>query len=397
MISSIERFLNVSRKRSSNPEIHESEKNLKLFEQFSMGLFNTEIVEIYSSNVFPETIKYKNGDKFLLWDSAFWNIFNNIIAMYFMAIDAEDENLCEWIKQRLEAEIYYFMALKTWDEIELSIEFARSYRELLHNEIQFQITIEQLEVYSKHINEVTFIAKVFCLFHELNHMDNLESSAEFSSKRDAIVELFEITDKLLKEDSDFLSQVRQHFSEENIYNALLQIKEHKNLELEIELTCDLAALNDTVDFFEKVWTDFTKEDIVSRVNEVVIVFNSVNFALTQTYRYWHYNYQYFLKHISLEKYYEKSEHANQEAVLRYVLSDVAKSIQIYSLYGEKIDKILNTDYYGIRFQAENAFIEEVAYIINSREHFGKMCININNYENVTEEKLESLRKILLNW
>lgn len=397
MKSLIDRFLDVARNISLNPKMCEQEKNLKLFEEFSEGLFNTKLVEIYSSNVFPETIKFKNGKQFLIWDSSYWSIFYNIIIMYFMAIDAESPNLCEWIKQRLEAEIYYFMSLKTWDETELSLEFSRSYRELINKDIQIQATIEQLELYSKYVYEVVFIAKVFCLFHELNHMDNLEQSKDFSSKLDSIIELFEITKQLLQDDATFLRQVREHYSEEKIYDALLQVIEHKNSDLEVELTCDLAALNDAVDFFEKVWPNLPKESIFSRVNEVLIVFNSINFALTQTYRYWYFNYQFFSNKISSEKLHQKTEHLNQEAVLRYVLSDVTKSMSAYSLYGEKIEEILNTDQYGLRFQAENAFIEDVANIINSRENLEKMYINIKSYTNVSEEKLESLRDTLLEW
>lgn len=397
MKSLLERFLNVARNVSSNPKMCEDAKNTKIFEEFSERLFNTKLVEIYSSNVFPETIRFKNGEQFLMWDSSYWSIFYNIIIMYFMAIDAESPELCEWIKQRLEAEIYYFMSLKTWDETKLSLEFSRSYRELINKEIQIQATIEQLEFYSKNVYEVVFIAKIFCLFHELNHMDNLEQSKDFSSKLDATIGLFENTIQLLQDDVSFLSQVREHYSEEKIHDALLQVIEHKNSDLEVELTCDLAAFNDTVDFFERVWSDLSKESIFSRVNEVLIVFNSINFALTQTYRYWYFNYQFFLDKISSEKLHQKTERLNQEAVVRYVLSDVAKSMCAYSLYGEKIEEILNTDQYRLRFQAENAFIEDVANIINSKEYLERMYINIKSYTNVSEEKLESLRDTLLEW
>lgn len=391
----IERFLSVGRNISLNPRMREPEKNLKLFEQFSVELFNTKIIEIYSSNVFPETIKFKSGEQFLIWDSSYWNIFYNIIIMYFMAINAETPALCEWIKQRLEAEIYYFMSLKTWDETKLSIEFSRSYHELINKEIQVQTTMGQLESYSKYVYEVTFIAKVFCLFHELNHMDNFKQSKVFSSKLETLTELFRITNQIFQEDATFLSQLREHYSEKEIFDALLQITEHKNSNLEIELTCDLAALNDTVDFFEKIWTDLSNEAIFSRVNEVLIVFNSINFALTQTYRYWYFNYQFFSDRISSEKLHKKIEHTNQEAILRYILSDITKSMCVYSLYGEKMDEILNTDQYGLRFQAENAFIEDIADIINRKENLEKMYVNVKSYKNVSEEKLESLRNILL--
>ena len=397
MKSLIDRFLDAARNVSLNPKMREQEKNLKLFEEFSEGLFNTKLVEIYSSNVFPETIKFKNGKQFLIWDSSYWSIFYNIIIMYFMAIDAESPDLCEWIKQRLEAEIYYFMSLKTWDETELSLEFSRSYRELINKEIQVQATIEQLDLYSKNVYEVVLIAKVFCLFHELNHMDNLEQSKDFSDKLFAIIDLFKKTNQILEEDVTFLSQVREYYSEKKIHDALLQVIERKNPDLEVELTCDLAAFNDTVDFFENVWSNLSNESIFSKVNEVLIVFNSINFALTQTFRYWYYNYQFFLNKISFEKLHQKTEYMNHEAVIRYVLSDVAKSMCAYSLYGEKIEEILNTDQYGLRFQAENAFIEDVANIINSRENLEKMYINIKSYTNVSEEKLESLRNTLLEW
>lgn len=397
MKTSIERFLKATRSMSQNPSMFETEKNIRLFEQFSNGLFNTEFVEIYSSNVFPEIIKYKSGDRYLLWDSAYWNIFYNIIIMYFMAINAKSENLCEWIKQQLEAEIYYFLALKNWDEIELSLEFSRSYQTLKQRTIQIETTIEDMELYRQYVYEVGFIAKVFCLFHELNHLDNLDEYSEFSGKITALTKLYKSVDEIFRDDSAFLSQLRQYYSNENIYDSLLQIIENKNYELEIELTCDLAALNDTVDFFENLWSNLSKEAIFCKVNEVIIVFNSINFALTQTYKYWNNNYRLFTQKISPEKYYKNIKSANQEAILRYVLSDVVKAIQAYDLYGEKIDELLNTDEYGLRYQAENAFIEEVANNINTKEHFDRMCVNISGYKNVSEKKLEELRAILLEW
>lgn len=182
------------------------------------------------------------------------------------------------------------MALKTWDETELSLEFSRSYRELIQRQIQVETTEENLETYSKYVYEVGFIAKVFCLFHELNHMDNFEQHADFLNKQNVLTELFKITATFIEKDTLFLTQLREHYSEEKIRDALSQIIERKNPDLEIELTCDLAALNDTVDFFEEVWPDLSKETIFSRINEVVIVFNSINFSLTQTYRYWKNNY-----------------------------------------------------------------------------------------------------------
>lgn len=397
MKSLLERFLNVACNVSPNPKMHEEEKYIKIFKQFSEGLFNTKLVEIYSSNVFPETIRFKNGEQFLMWDSSYWSIFCNIIIMYFMAIDAESIQLCEWIKQRLEAEIYYFMSLKTWNETKLSLEFSRCYRELINDKIQVQATTEQRDLYSKYFSEVVFIAKVFCLFHELNHMDKLEQSNDFSSKLEATIRLFENANQLLQDDINFLGQVREHYSDEKIHSALLQVIEHKNSDLEVELTCDLAAFYDTVEFFEKIWTNLSEESIFSRVNEVIITFNSINFALNQTYRYWNLNFQFLLDRITSEKLHQKIEYFNQEAVVRYVLSDLARAMCAYSLYGEKIEELLNTDRYGLRFQAENAFIEDVANIINSRENLESMYINIKSYTSVSEEKLESLRDILLEW
>lgn len=397
MKTSIERFLKATRNISQNPNMSESEKNVSLFEEFSIGLFNTEFVEIYSTNVFPETIKYKSGKKYLLWDLAYWNLFYNNIIMYFMAINAKSKNLCEWIKQQLEAEIYYFLALKNWDEIKLSLEFSRSYRALKQQTIKVETGIEDIELYKKHIYEVGFIAKVFCLFHELNHLDNLNGNSEFNDKINTLSELYKVVDELFRDDSTFLSQLRKYYSDENIYNSLLQVIENRNYEIKIELTCDLAALNDTVEFFKHAWPNLSEETVFSRVNEVIIVFNSINFALTQTYKYWNNNYCFFTQKISCDKYYKNIKDSNQEAILRYVLSDVAKSIQAYYLYEEKIDELLNTDEYGLRYQAENAFIEEVANNINTKDHFDRICLNINGYEDVSEEKLEDLRAILLEW
>lgn len=393
----IERFLKAARIVSQNPNMFESEKNASLFKELSMGLFDAEFVEIYSTNVFPETIKYKSGEKFLLWDSAYWKLFCSIIIMYFMAINAKTEDVCEWIKQQLEAEIYYFLSLKNWDEIKLSLEFSRSYRTLKQRTINVETSIEDIEFYKNKFDEVIFIAKVFCLCHELNHLAHLDNDNEFKDKLNMLSDLYKVVDDIFRDNSTFLSQLRKYYSDDNIFNSLLQVIGNKNYEMKNELTCDLAALNDAVEFFKHIWPNLSEEAIFSKVNEVVIVFNSINFSLTQTYKYWKNNYDFYNQKISYEKYCENIKNANQEAILRYVISDVAKSIQAYSLYDEKIDELLNTDEYGLRYQAENAFIEDVANNINTKEHFDRILININSYKDVSEEKLEELRSILLEW
>lgn len=148
-MNKLQRFLKAARNISPHPLTNENKQYIQMFEQFSQSLFNTEIVEIYSSNIFPETLKFKDGSKYLIWDCAYWNIFNNVITLYFMASTAQDEILCEWIKQRLEAEIYYFLALKMEFTPELSTELSRSYNEAMNHELSLEISYEELSAYTK--------------------------------------------------------------------------------------------------------------------------------------------------------------------------------------------------------------------------------------------------------
>lgn len=396
-MNSLQKFLNIARNTSTHPLIRENNEYLRLFEKYSKELFNTDIIEIYSSNVFPETLKFKDGSKFLVWDSSYWNIFTNIIILYFMATTAQDERVCEWIKQRLEAEIYYFLSLKMDFCPELSTELARSYRVALNEELEIETTFEQLNSYGYKTGEFVFIAKVFCLFHELNHMDNIEESEIFNEKVETLVNMFDIASSILRGNKNFLKDVKHYYSEDNINLAIKNIIERKMPELEVELTCDLAAINDTVDFLETIMPDLSKEEIFSRVNEVNLVVNSINLTLTQTYRYWLNSYKLYSQKIDIDMFSSEIKAANQDAILRYVLSDIVKAIQANDVYGERILEIMNTDYYGIRYQSENAFVEDVMRYINNPDFFSKIYSNSCGYIKVSECELDSLKNVLLNW
>lgn len=396
-MNKVKRFLKVARNVSNNPLIYETKEYLELFERFSQTLFNTKIIEIYSSNVFPETLKFKDGSKVLVWDSTYWYIFNNIIALYFFAINAKDEQHCEGIKQRLEAEIYYFLALKMEFNTPLSTEITRSYYETIKEKFNMEITPEELDFYNKSIKEITLIAKVFCLFHELNHMDQIEESTVFDKKVSALISMLRDTYNILREDTFLVDNIRNYYSPKTVKKAIKNMIDRQNPELEIELTCDLAAINDTVDFFERIWENMSKEKIFSKVNEVVLVVNSINMTLTQTYSYWKTCYEYYSHRIDRETFVAEIDKMNDDAMLRFILSDIVKVIQANDVYDEKIEEILNTDYYGLRYQTENSFIEDTMKYINNEEFFGQVYANSCNYKEVEESKLECLKNTILKW
>lgn len=396
-MNKVKRFLKAARNVSKNPLVYETKEYLELFGRFSETLFNTKIIEIYSSNVFPETLKFKDGSKVLVWDSTYWYIFNNIIALYFFSINAKEEQHCEGIKQRLEAEIYYFLALKMEFNTPLSTEITRSYYETIKGKFNMELTPEELVFYNKSIKEINLIAKVFCLFHELNHMDQIEESTVFDKKVSAMISMLSDTYDILRKDTFLVDNIRNYYSPETIKKAIKNMIDRQNPELEIELTCDLAAINDTVDFFEKIWGNMSKEKIFSKVNEVVLVVNSINMTLIQTYSYWKMCYEYYSHQIDRETFSVEINKMNDDAMLRFILSDIVKAIQTNDVYGKKIEEILNTDYYGLRYQTENSFIEDTMKYINNEEFFGQVYANSCNYEEVDESKLEYLKNAILKW
>lgn len=228
-------------------------------------------------------------------------------------------------------------------------------------------------------------------------MDEMEESLLFDGKVEALINMFKATNDILKDDMALLHSIKQHYTEDAIKLALENIIDRKMPELEIELTCDLASINDTVDFFERIMTNTPKEEIFSKVNEVVLVVNSINMTLTQTYNYWKSSYEFYSGKIDEGTFISMISKANQDSMLRYILSDIIKFIQANDVYGERITEIINTDYYGLRYQAENAFIEDIMTYINADEFFKKIYANSYNYKNILVDKLESLKNVLLKW
>ena len=185
----IERFLAATRKIAKTPPILESEEYMGFFKQISMGLFNAEFIEVFSTHVFPETIKFKNGQKFIVWDSAYWFIVYNILNLYFLVNHASDDESYTCIENNLEANIYYFLSLMTCDYPALSTEAARGYAELVMKKYEFELSLEQMDRCNNLFSEALYIAKIYCLFHELNHMDYMDDESHLNERTEELAKL----------------------------------------------------------------------------------------------------------------------------------------------------------------------------------------------------------------
>ena len=393
----IERFLAATRKIAKTPPILESEEYMGFFKQISMGLFNAEFIEVFSTHVFPETIKFKNGQKFIVWDSAYWFIVYNILNLYFLVNHASDDESYTCIENNLEANIYYFLSLMTCDYPTLSTEAARGYAELVMKKYEFELSLEQMDRCNNLFSEALYIAKIYCLFHELNHMDYMDDESHLNERTEELAKLHSQANELLTDNFSLLERLRRYYSEQEMRSAIQQIVNRDNRKLELELICDLTSFYDTVGFFEDIWSDLSKDAVYSRVHEIILVMNSINFALIQAYQHWIYLFKLASGEVSSHEQNSSISQSNADTFLRYVFVDLIKAIDANEDFGDAVIDVLNTDYFGLRYQADHSLIEEVMRTILDKECFAKVYYNTTQYKNASTTRIEKLRDTILGW
>lgn len=400
-MSFIERYIKHARNTSENSNQKEAAKNIQLFKKLCTAIYDTTFVELFSTHVFPETVKTKAGEKYLLWDQAYWGIVGNIVNLYFLSAFAMCDKERESVKGRLEAEIYYFLSLKLEDYPALSMELARSYRELVKEPTEISIPSEEvLQKYLTSLNESINIAKIFCLFHELNHIEAIEDIDIYLDKSKTILDTFRVVEVALDDDSPLIERLSHYYNKSDIWEAISDLKNQENEDLLVELSCDLSAFYDTIDLCKTLMPDTSEETIVGKVHEVNLLINTINFTLVQTYKNWDCSYRLCMSQIKSEEYDKEIEHLNKDTLLRFVLSDIVKAVQIIKADVDDFDNVINmvnSDHYGFRYPVENSFLESVMEAVNDKSFFLKVFSIIQQYNDLSEIEMEEYKTLLLGW
>jgi len=394
----IDRAIKASRKLHDTPPLKETDEYMMFFEQMAKGLFDAEIIEVFSSKVFPETLVTKKGEKYLVWDNSYWYIVTKLLELKFLEIFAKSRKSKKRVSQHMEANLMYFLSLINKDKTFLSVETARSYRELIQKKYDFKLSENQVKVSSQSISEILFIAKIYCLCHELNHIDFITDKGQYENNLETLQHHLLMAKDLLEEDSNLLKNVYNYYSKDDLLEAINNmISKNDSDDLEVEIICDMVSIFDTIEFFKDTNDGVEDSVIYGKVNEAILLVNSINFALLQSYQYWNCLYSLFNEEITVEQQHKFIDKLNKDTFVRFVFSDMLKTIDTIGRLGEEFTHVLHSNHYGLRNEKEHSILQSVMWSITDKKFLFQIFKNTMKYEISTENRIEQLRDSLLGW
>lgn len=196
----------------------------KLWNEIKNEYSNIDIIELFSNEVFSEFISYDKKN-YIIWDNSYWYLLLNHLIEIFNPMD---------INIPVVRDINYFLALKFFDNIEISSVHASEYKRL---NAMFPYTIETK--YLKDIFEIMNIIKTFCLFHELGHATKLVNP-------DIHAEYYDFTKKINQKLINLLKEkkIKSNFANFNLNEIDFK---YINAPLLEELNADFFAFFKTIE------------------------------------------------------------------------------------------------------------------------------------------------------
>ncbi len=253
--------------------------------------------KVSTNYVFSRIIKTKRLGTILVWDSVYWEIFQE----YFIGILALNESkktlkgdmeilqIQEEYKKFITGCFSYFLALKINDS-KLGLVFAEYYRECRESEQKFLIGISFQEM-----QEYLEICQLYIAIHEHLHYSYKQNIDKKKEDVDNLIILLENAKKLI-----------ETMQEDVVHRYYLQRKEdllesfdkcYEDKKMQEEMLCDTYAFNECLFFCKNLWAEkYTTKKIVSKCFEAInllkyfnsnliildMVWNTGNSYLSQT-------------------------------------------------------------------------------------------------------------------
>ena len=187
---SVESYIQLFKNIHSNPRAREYPWFLN-YTQRQQNAENIKLIEVYSSNVYPDHIRIKDKD-FILWDYLFWDIYEQYLLMCFCLEKRID---VEYVDKYMRGLGFLFLSLRYESNPMASLFFSEKYR-IAMNECACASILHLLpldykaEYVSGNIRGsametilkgtmfpmVTAGAKVFVYLHECAHVGNDRAS-----------------------------------------------------------------------------------------------------------------------------------------------------------------------------------------------------------------------------
>lgn len=279
-----------------------------------------EHIDIYyiCSNKASNSIMFFDKDAIIIWDINFWQYFEK----YLMQV----EN-CIRFKKNITQGIICVISEFLSDKYKCIPEVS-SFLIQIPNE--FGIELQSPHEYYDKVHNITQICKLFSFFHEIGHLEHYRGNIDrISVCQELVLDLIDAV-----HETDFLPL--GEWSDLG-WKSVCLIKERKDNQILEELTCDVFAAMNLIDYYKKLGTDdsfqLARECIIAveYISTFQNMFNAINEAWNSHYTEMNYGLPVRKKDVN--------PYINELAMARNGLCSLILVIVIYNMLNiEKCDR-----------------------------------------------------------
>ena len=245
-----------------------------------------EMKVIGTDYVFPRILQNSNGEKALIWDKTYWELYRDFLISL-ADMNSEQKKINVFFHKdeisthhpRILVPISYYLALIVKEQ-SLAINFAKYYYQRVRTACAIRLGMPLNDIL-RYIE----IAKLYIAVHEQMHFQYKHDDCKRKIDMDS-----------LKKQLDLASQLIEGYDEEfcktkylKNKNELLEIVHfaYSDNRIQEELLCDTYALNNCFFVYGKCWgKEYTKKEIVTNCIEAIHIVNYFNSLLISLRIFW---------------------------------------------------------------------------------------------------------------
>lgn len=241
---------------------------------------------IETDYVFPRILQTSKGEKALIWDQTYWELYRCFL-LYLADLNAKQKESNVLIhtnrscsdQPKILIPFSYYLALIVKDE-SIAINFAKYYNQRCQ-----EAQIIRFEMSPNNFSEYIEIAKMYIAVHEQMHFKYKHNDKKRRDDISDIKQLIDIAYKLVENFDD-------NFCEEEYLKSKSELLEmvdaaYSDIRMQEEILCDTYALNNCLFVYRKCWAyRFTQKEIVTKCLEAIRIINYYNSVLISLKIFW---------------------------------------------------------------------------------------------------------------
>lgn len=313
-------------------------KSVLLDEGIVMKIIGTDYI-------FPRILQTSKGEKALIWDQTYWEIYSCFL-LYLADLNVQQKESKVLIHANGSCSAHpkilipfsYYLALIV-EEQSLSINFAKYYSQRCQ-EAQFIRSQMSQNEFSEYIE----IAKMYVAVHEQMHFKYKHDNKRRSDDIAGMTQSLDIAYELVENFEESFCQAEYLKSKHDLLNMVKAA--YLDSRVQEELLCDTYALNNCLHVCRQYWSDkFDQKEIVTKCFEAIRIVDYFNSLL-----------------ISLKIFWEKCSCDINEidefhilTAQRNYLSEIMAAIQLAKqrLYGYDVKSLWKFDGFENNYSLEN--------------------------------------------